>query len=415
MRIAMFTNTYLPLVGGATLSIVRTADSLRARGHQVLIVAPDYDGAEESPDVVRVPSLKNFNQTRFSVPLSVTYDLDDRLDAFGPEIIHAHHPFLLGDSALRHAARLNLPCLVTHHTHDQLYRQYVPDFAPWLGDYVHELAAGHANLCDAAIAPTQSIKEELRQAGVETPIEVIPTGLDEKEYASGDGASVRERFGIPAEAPVIGHVSRIAPEKNQLFLMKAIAPALEQRPEAYALIVGDGESLDDVKAEAARSPVSERIVFTGVQRGQDLVDAYHAFDVFAFSSLSETQGMVLAEALAAGVPLVALEARGSRDIIQDGVNGLLVNEHEPERLAEAICRCLDNKANLVKGIPDTLAPFLLKNTVSKTEALYARLHEAGRGDYPLEDSRWEGIVRTIQEEWSIWKNRVSALGDALIP
>ncbi len=110
MRIAMFTNTYLPLVGGATLSIVRTADRLRAGGHEVVVVAPDYDKVPEGEkDVIRVPALKNFNQTRFSVPLSVTYNLDGRLDAFKPEIVHAHHPFLLGDSALRYAAKMNLP------------------------------------------------------------------------------------------------------------------------------------------------------------------------------------------------------------------------------------------------------------------------------------------------------------------
>ncbi len=412
----MFTNTYVPLVGGATISIQRTAECLREREHDVLIVAPDYDDAPQDEDnVIRVTSLKNFNHTRFSVPLPLLHDLDEQLDAFGPQVIHAHHPFLLGDSALRQAARLNVPCAVTHHTHDLLYRQYVPDFAPWLGDYVHELAAGHANLCDAVVAPTASIREELREAGVRSPIHVIPTGLDGEAYAHGDGQAFRERHGLPGNVPVIGHVSRIAPEKNQVFLMKAIARALEKRPDTYALIVGDGEDFERVKTEAQRATTAERFVFAGVQKGQDLVDAYHAMDVFAFSSLSETQGMVLAEALAAGVPLAAIKARGSRDIIEDGINGRLVPQEDAEKLADAIAWCLDHKAALLKGIPDTLAPYLLENTVSKNETLYFRLIESGKGNFALENSTWDKASRIIQEEWAIWKNRVSAIGDALIP
>ncbi len=224
MNIVMLSNTYAPHVGGVARSIEAFARQYRELGHKVLIVAPEFDHQQsDEKDVVRIPALQNFNGSDFSVVLPVSGLLSDTLNAFQPEIVHAHHPFLLGMTAMRIARYQHLPLVFTHHTLYEQYTHYVPGNSPLLQRFAIQLVTHYANLSDMVFAPSESIAALLVERGVRTPISVVPTGVELHRFAQGDGAGFRRKMGIPENAFVVGHIGRLAPEKNLPFLATSIA------------------------------------------------------------------------------------------------------------------------------------------------------------------------------------------------
>ncbi|HEX6199264.1 MAG TPA: glycosyltransferase, partial [Thermoanaerobaculia bacterium] len=315
MNVLVLTNTFTPHVGGVARSVERFVAEYRRQGHRVLVVAPELGLAPEVEEgVVRVPALVGFTGGDFAVPVPMPGRVAAAVERFGPHVVHSHHPFLLGDTALRLAAARGLPVVFTHHTLYECYTHYVPGDSPRMRRFAIELAVGYCNLCDAVIAPSESVEGLLRERGVTAPIRVIPTGVDLAGFAAGDGTAFRAAHGIPADALVVGHVGRLAPEKNLGFLARAVARLLEARPGARFLVVGDGPARETVTEELVRRGLGERLHAVGVLGGAELVSAYRAMDVFAFASHSETQGMVLTEAMAAGVPVVAVDASGVREV-----------------------------------------------------------------------------------------------------
>lgn len=408
MKIVMFTNTFTPHVGGVARSVAGFAEEHRRCGHSVLVVAPEFEGApDHETDVVRVPAIQRFNGTDFAVPVPVPGRVSAALDAFGPHVVHSHHPFLLGDTAVRVSARRGLPLVFTHHTLYERYTHYVPGDSKALQRAAIDLAVGYCELCDAVVAPSESVGDLLRRRGVEVPIEAIPTGVQVAIFAGGDGAAARRRLGVPAEAFVVGHVGRLAPEKNLDFLSRSIGRFLLGRPSAFFLVAGEGPSRDVLADTLGALGVAERVRFAGILRSrQELADVYAAMDVFAFSSLSETQGMVLTEAMAAGVPVVALDASGVREVVEDGVNGRLLGEADEGAFVEALegVARLDpqRRADLARAARATAERFSLARTAEQTRRLYQRLIDAESARRA--DTAWRRARRRFIEEWRIWSN-----------
>ena len=234
MNILMMTNTYLPHVGGVARSVDAFSQALRAEGHAVLVVAPSFQGAaRREAGVVRVPAIQHFNGSDFSLRLPIPGLLSRALDRFEPDVVHSHHPFLLGDAALRVATRFGLPLVFTHHTMYERYTHYVPGDSPALRRFVMGLVREYANLCDAVIAPSESIARLLVERGVRAPIHAIPTGVEVGRFGRGDGAALRRRLGIAPGSFVVGHVGRLAHEKNLPFLAAAVAGLLRSDPDAH--------------------------------------------------------------------------------------------------------------------------------------------------------------------------------------
>lgn len=416
MRIAMFTNTFTPHVGGVARSVERFAESLRSAGDEVLIVAPEYgDATESGDDIERVPAMQNFNGSDFSFPLPLKPRLRQRLDAFAPDLLHAHHPYLLGDTALRVAAERDLPLVFTHHTQYEHYTHYTPLDSEAIRTFIIHLSTGYANQCDAVIAPSESIAEILRGRSVERTVTVIPTGVQLSRFADGSGSRFRKRHDLPADGPVIGHVGRLAEEKNLLFLAESVAQAMNESPEAYFVVVGDGPMRDRMQAALSDNGLGERVLFTGTLLGPDLVDAYHAMNVFAFSSTTETQGMVLVEALSAGCPVVALDAPGSREVIRDETNGLCVAQQKASTFAQAVLRVLRTP-----GLGDSDAcvqsaePFSMKRSTERLRGLYQQVIAEGHGQPPAMEVDFESLRRALNAEWELWANRAEALAGAAL-
>jgi 1,2-diacylglycerol 3-alpha-glucosyltransferase len=420
MKICMMTNTYLPHVGGVARSVSTFAEEFMREGHDVLVVAPEFDGkklaAKAEAMVERVPSLRNFNGSEFSVRLPLATALSDRLEAFQADIIHAHHPFLLGDTALRVAMNKNVPIIFTHHTRYEDYTHYVP-FSDAMKEVAIQLPTHFANLCDGVIAPSESIARMIRRRGVTTTIKVIPTGIDVKAFASADGARFRERMKIPADSLVIGHVGRLAQEKNLGYLAEAVAPFLAREPNARFLVVGDGPWRDQMKDVFRQHGVASRLLLAGKRTGRVLREAYRAMDVFAFASKSETQGMVVAEAMAAGVPVVALNASGVREVVMDDTNGYLLPANaSAETFTRALAKCAakEERSRLSAGAQETAAQFSREQSAKKALAFYDETRRATRARRLMNQvSPWAALVKRIGLEWDLLATRTQTVAAAV--
>ncbi|HMA86909.1 MAG TPA: glycosyltransferase [Desulfosalsimonadaceae bacterium] len=424
MNICMFTNTYLPHVGGVARSVANFTEDLRKNGHHVLIVAPtfpDRKPGQDADEVLRVPAIQNFNGSDFSFRIPLPFIINEKIDDFKPDIIHSHHPFLLGDAAMRAAYRRDLPLIFTHHTLYEQYTHYVSQSSAVMKRFAIKLSTLYANLCYQVVAPSDSISRLIADRGVKRPIEIIPTGIDFEFFRQGRGDRFRKRFGISEDARVIGHLGRIAPEKNLGYLAEAVALAMQQDEEAWFLVVGDGPSEAEIRKIFEKSGLSGRLVMAGKQTGENLRDAYHAMDLFAFASKSETQGMVLAEAMAAGAPVIALDAPGAREVVQDGENGrLLAESAETQAFAEAVNGCLRDSENAKKwrlAAIETAESFSRENSAQKMIKLYNRIREKEFDHLPspLPEAiiPWDSLQRAIKAEWELLSQKATAFVETL--
>ncbi len=417
MNIVMLTNTYTPHVGGVTRSVEAFAAEYRHRGHRVLVVAPAFDDMpQDEADVLRIPAIQHFNGSDFSAVLPVSGLLSEALDAFRPDLVHAHHPYLLGMTALRVARYRELPLVFTHHTLYEQYTHYVPGDSPVLRRFVIELATRYANLCDQVFTPSESIAALLHSRGVEAPIAVVPTGVNVERFAQGDGAGFRKSLGISADVFVVGHLGRLAQEKNLVFLAEAATAFLKTQPSARFLLVGKGPSEADIRAIFEREGLSARLHVAGNLEARQLADAYHAMDVFAFASKSETQGMVLTEAMAAGVPVVGLDAPGVREVVRDQRNGRLLYEETAEAFASALQwvagQASTERQALKQYARDTAEAFSMPRTAATALACYEALRAGALAERTEEDAQWEHVLHLIEAEWDILKGLAGAAGAA---
>jgi len=417
----MFTNTYLPHVGGVARSVDFFARDLRRLGHEVLVVTPVYPGETENErnnEVLRVPAIQNFNGSDFSLSIVVPIHITARINNFKPEVIHSHHPYLLGDAALRHARRLECPLIFTHHTLYEQYTHYVPLDSEALKHFVIRLSTRYANLCNGVVAPSRSIADLIRSRGVTVSIREIPTGVDLAGFKNGMGGRFREAYGIPETQRVIGHVGRLAPEKNLEYLARAVAACLDGINGIF-LVVGKGPSGGKMRRIFEDRGLADRLILAGEQTGQDLIDAYHAMDIFVFSSQSETQGMVLVEAMAAGLPVVALDASGVREVVTDRLNGrLLAGDAPVDVFAEAVAdyfHSSKDRARWKKEALKTAHRFSRDRCVGELVQFYERLIKECPTCRQEKDEiqSFEKLQRSLKAEWDLITEKAGALADTL--
>lgn len=417
MKIIMMTNTYTPIVGGVERSISSFTDKFRQKGHDVLIVAPSFkDAPKHEKDVVRLPAIQKVNGTDFSVNLPIPRILSDVFQEFKPDIIHSHHPFLLGDLALRMSSNHSVPIVFTYHTMFEDYIHYLPVHNEKVKRFVVELAAGYANLTHHVIVPSESVRDVLLERKVTTPITIIPTGINIKNFRQGNGKNVREKFSISDDSYVVGHLGRLAPEKNLEFLTNCVSQLLKKEKAAHFLVVGSGPSKSEIEKKFEDKGLTERLHFTGVLRDQDLVDAYHAMDVFAFSSQSETQGVVLAETMAAGIPVVALDASGVREIVEDKVNGRLIDKEDEKEFISALSWCIERNRDEVETLKQNA--FKKANEFSMdlcSNRMLSLYEDVLSTDFVSRqnESLWHSMMNRIQTEWDMLKN-IAEAGEAAL-
>ena len=409
----MVTNTYLPHVGGVARSVEVFTQQYRKLGHKVMVLAPEFENSAPDPHVIRIPAIQKFNGSDFSMRLPVPPSLLSPLDEFKPQIIHAHHPFLLGDTALRISKTYNVPIVFTHHTMYEQYSHYVPGDSIAIKHFVIQLATGFANLCHKVFAPSESVSRILMQRGVETKIDVVPTGVDISVFANGSRRSARSKFGIPDDAFVVGHVGRLAPEKNLPFLAASVVEFLRDHSLAHFVVVGSGPSADEMERSFREAGLGRRFHALGPRQGQERVDAYHTMDVFAFASRSETQGMVLTEAMACGIPVVALDAPGARETVHDQENGMLLYEENVQSYSAAlswVAGCGQAERNILRANARIIAEqFSIAACANKALHHYDELVTSQQPPHESEGSAWETALALVENEWEIFANSTRAM------
>ena len=321
MRVLMLSDVYFPRVNGVSTSIETFRRALTAQGVEVRLVVPQYADEASTPEIVRVAGRP------------VPGDPEDRLVAWGAmhravraaaegcDLIHIQTPFVAHYAGLKVARQLGLPVLATYHT---LFEEYVQHYAPWLpAGWLKARARAwsrrQCNALDALVVPSSAMRQRLEDYGVSSAMHVLPTGIPLAQFAAGNGPAFRSRYGIAATRPLALFVGRVAHEKNIGFLLEALVHTRRLRPDVLLLIAGEGPALADLKTRVAQLGLADAVQFIGyLDRQQALPDCYAAADVFVFASRTETQGLVLLEAMAAGLPVVALSEMGTTDILAPG-------------------------------------------------------------------------------------------------
>ena len=316
LQIGFFTEVYRPVVNGVVASVDGLAGGLRERGHTVYCFAPKMPGGVDSNDLVSLPSLPLPTNTpyRLTLPLVSRQHVNNVIKRL--HLIHVHSLFVTGWTGLRYARRYGMPIVYTYHTQLEAYAHYVPIDPHATRFATSQLTRTFGNLVDAVIVPTPSMAEHLREMGIESRIEIIPSGIDVAHFASGARRDdVRATMGARGGDRLILFVSRLAKEKNADLLLTALAGVSD--PAVKLAIAGDGPAREDLQALALELGVGERVRFLGNVAREALPDFYASADAFAFPSTTETQGLVQAEALAAGTRVIAADVASNRDVLAD--------------------------------------------------------------------------------------------------
>lgn len=337
MRVALFTNNYLPFCGGVTTSVETLRRGLEAQGHEAWVFAPRFHGGPaDGPRVLRYPSIPALTYPAFPLAVPWSPRLARVVRGLGVDVFHAHHPFLLGPTARRLARRLGRPLVFTYHTRYDKYAHYVPLRRSLVEAAAVRLSTRFAAAADAVIAPSALIRDELVARGVRRPIAVIPTGVDLARFQPAeDPTAARRALALPETGWLVLYVGRLDREKSVDRVLLAFDRVAGTVPDARLLIVGAGTEGARLRHLAAGLAARDRIVFLGSRPHPDVVPCYQAADLFLFASETETQGLVLAEAAACGLPAVAVAAPGCEEVILDGQTGLLTKS-DPAALAEAV-------------------------------------------------------------------------------
>ncbi|OLE37045.1 MAG: hypothetical protein AUG00_09200, partial [Candidatus Rokubacteria bacterium 13_1_20CM_2_70_7] len=286
------------------------------------------------PRVVRYPSIPAATYPEFSLAVPFWPGMAERIRRLDVDVFHAHHPFLLGPAARRLARRQHRPLIFTYHTRYEKYAHYVPLRRSLVEAAAVRLSTRFAARADAVLAPSAVIRDELRARGVPTPITVVPTGIDLERFSPGDQIAARRALGLDPRGLVLLYVGRLDREKRVDRVLRAFERVAGTMTRTRLVLVGQGTQADHLRRLTNALALQDRIHFLGVRPHDALAACYRAADLFLFASETETQGLVLAEAAACGVPAVAVDAPGCDEVVRDGETGLLTKA-DPAALAEA--------------------------------------------------------------------------------
>lgn len=359
MRVLMVSDVAFPRVNGVSTSIQTFRRDLTALGVEPWLVAPQYPAPWPDDDarVRRQPSRylvfdPEDRMMKAGTALRACLDLRGRVD-----LVHVQTPFVAHYVGRKAAAALRVPTVETYHT---FFEEYLHHYLPLLPAGIARAVARtvsrrQCNGVDAVVAPSSQLAAVLRSYGVERPIHTIATGLDLAEFSGGDGAAFRARHGIAPTRPVMLVVSRIAHEKNLGFLLQVAVAVRRRVPDVLFVVAGEGPALPALRRAAAEASLADNTLFVGyLDRRRELLDCYRAADVFVFASRTETQGLVLLESLALGVPVVSTAVLGTREVLE-GARGALVVEEDVVEFAAAVGEVLTQpklRASLAAAGPE---------------------------------------------------------------
>jgi 1,2-diacylglycerol 3-alpha-glucosyltransferase len=361
MNILLISDVYFPRVNGVSTSVRTFTEQLHKLGHSVHLIAPDY--AVETQDeswITRIPARQIF------------FDPEDKLMKYAeiiklvPELsrkkfdlIHIHTPFIAHYAGLKLSKALEIPVVETYHT---FFEDYLHHYLPWIPKSIargvaRRISKKQCNQVDAIVAPSQPMLAVLQRYGVNTKAEVIATGLQTSSFAEADGDAFRKKYKITLNRPMVLYVGRVAFEKNIDFLLEVVKQAIKKKPDVLLVITGEGPAENHLHKMAYAHGIENNVRFIGyLDRNTELNACYKSADVFVFASKSETQGLVLLEAMAQGTPVVAIAELGTASILIEGQGASIATE---------------NVAEFADKVHGLLTQPKLRNTLGKAGKAYA--------------------------------------------
>ena len=348
MNILFISDVFFPRVNGVSTSINTFAKELKALGHKVTLIAPSYGSEEKKEDwIVRVASHK------------IYFDPEDRLMNFRKlkellpwieksnfDVIHIHTPFTAHYVGIYFGKRLNIPVIETYHT---FFEDYLHHYLPFIPQFISRkiartLSKRQCNAVDGIVSPSKPMLDVLKQYGIKSPAEVVATGLDESSFSKVDGKYFRISNNIPLTQPMLLFVGRVAHEKNIEFLLEMHVKLIKKHPEALLVITGEGPAEESIKKSISRLDITNNVRMLGyLDRSHELIACYKAADLFVFASKSETQGLVLLEAMAQSTAVVAIAELGTKSILVEG-EGVLIAKDDIDDFANKVSILLSDSS-----------------------------------------------------------------------
>lgn len=380
VRIGFFLDSYKPYISGVVHSVDSFANELRRLGHEVYIVAPGAPGYRDDEFTIRASSFHTpLQPAQHYLPYPFLPALRRRVASLKLDIIHTHQMFLLGRLGAAHARRLDIPLVHTYHTLLTEYVHYVR-IAPRLAKRsVVVLTRMYCNRCDNIVSPTPQVKDILLSYGVTKPIDAIPTGIDLTPYEALDKSECRKVLGYGDDVIVIAWLARLAKEKNPEFIIEAFARLHAERPHTRLMMMGGGIMESRLRQMVSEAGLERVVKLTGAIPHSDVPRYCTACDLFAYASLTETQAIVLPEAMAGGLPVVAVGANGVSGMVRDGEDGFLtpLDIEEFVRKLTIVVDDADLRRQLSRG---ALSSAVRLSSRESTAAL-VRLYERALANY----------------------------------
>lgn len=372
MNILMISDVFFPRVNGVSTSIKTFTDALLKAGHRASLIAPEYpESCDSDFPVIRVPSSRlPFDPEDRLMSLRFIKKLVDELKQQEFDIIHIQTPFVAHYAGVYLADKLNIPRVVSYHTYFEAYFEKYLTWLPsgMLRGFARYFSASQCNQVDGIISPSQQMLDKLREYGARSHAEIIPTGLRLEDYQYKDDGTFRQKHGISEDDSVLLYVGRVAHEKNIPFLIDVFQEVYEQKDNVRFVIAGEGPALKSLKNRVNGMAMEDQVIFVGyLDRYTELMACYRSADVFVFASETETQGLVLLEAMACGLPVVSVASMGSKDVLVDG-QGCFVAPLDVNGFAEKVCDVL-----VKPGIAESLSASGLEYV--KSWSIQAKTHD----------------------------------------
>ncbi|MCC7434760.1 MAG: glycosyltransferase family 4 protein [Methanoregulaceae archaeon] len=352
LRIALFSDSALPILNGVSISIRSLVHELRSRGHSVTIfTAAHFKYRDPDPNTIRFPAIETPWTKGYPLAFPPFYPMLREFRKHEFDIVHTHTPFTIGYVGLRWAESHDLPIVSTYHTLYDRYAHYIPLPRRYIRFKIAKHTSFYYNNVDHVITPSEASMKWLQRHSVTTPVTVIPTGVS--NGAMIDRAEARMSLGVAPDERILLYVGRIAQEKNLGTLFESVAMAFREDPRLRLWLVGDGPYREEARAMVRALGIGDRVRFVGFVPREEVDPYYAAADLFVFTSVTETQGLVVQEAMAFGLPAIVAVGGGASASVEHGVNGFIV-KNEAQEVTTHIQRVLAD------------------------DHLYARLSEAAR-------------------------------------
>ena len=341
MRIAFFTNCYKPLVNGVVTSISSLKEAYERKGHDVYIFAPRVkDYIDQKRNVFRYRSVNLTSKVKYPLPIPLSFRVKKVITEFNPDIVHFHHPFLLSFPAIMYGKKLGIPKILTLHTQYEQYAYYVSPVPERVTqEAIKMIISNLAYKTDCITTPSDSMKKIMENYGIKNRIEVIPNAIRLISFKEDDElkrTEIKKKYNLKEDDKIILFVGRVASEKSIDTIIKALE-IIKKRDnnKVKLLIVGNGPAMDELQQLTRTLKVEKDVVFAGTVSNEEIQHYYKMAYLFTITSTSESFGIVIIEALASGIPVLAVRAPGAADILTDDLDGLLVDD-DVEKFADAL-------------------------------------------------------------------------------